>query len=63
MYLVCWRGSFNTGADLGLLAGGSQSVVVICRSTYEPGVGVGGMGGGDDTCVVLLTEELTLAGF
>ena len=25
------------GADLGLLAGGSQSVVVICRSTYEPG--------------------------
>ena len=27
----------GTGADLGLLAGGSQSVVVICRSTYEPG--------------------------
>ena len=33
------------GADLGLLAGGgaSQSVVVICRSTYEPrGEGVAG---------------------
>ena len=24
------------GADLGLLPGGSQSVVVICHSTYEP---------------------------
>ena len=28
-----------TGADLGLLPEGSQSVVVICRSTYEPGGG------------------------
>ena len=43
-----------TGADLGLFAGGSQSVVVICHSTYEPG-------GGDDTCVVLLTDRLLLA--
>ena len=31
-----------TGADLGLLPEGSQSVVVICRSTYEPGGGGGG---------------------
>ena len=30
---------FISGADLGLLAGGSQSVVVICHSTYEPGGG------------------------
>ena len=35
-----------TGADLGLFAGGSQSVIVICHSSYEPGGG---------TCVVLLT--------
>ena len=28
-----------TGADLGLLPEESQSVVVICRSTYEPGGG------------------------
>ena len=27
------------GADLGLLAGVSQSVVVMCYSTYEPGGG------------------------
>ena len=27
------------GADLSLFAGGSQSVVVICHSTYEPGGG------------------------
>ena len=33
-----------------LVGGGSQSVVVICRSTYERG------GGEDDTCVVLLTK-------
>ena len=38
----CNRGP---GADLGLLAGGSQSV--IGRFAYELG--------GDDTCVVLLT--------
>ena len=47
----------HAGTDLGLLAGRSQSVVVMCRrSTYEP---VGG-----DTCVVLLTvtDELILAG-
>ena len=36
----------NTGADLGLLAGG-KSVVVICCSTYEPG------GGEDGTIHVL----------
>ena len=30
-----------TGANLGLLAGGSQPVIVICRSTYEPGGGGG----------------------
>ena len=30
------------GADLGLLTGGSQSVVVIYRSSYEPGDGGGG---------------------
>ena len=45
-----------TGADLRLLAGVPQSVVVICRSTYERGGGV------IDTCVVLLTERLILAG-
>ena len=33
-----------TGADLGLLPEGSQSVVVICRSTYEPGGGGGSSG-------------------
>ena len=38
-----------------LLAGGSQSVVVIC-STYERG------GGRTGRCVVLLTEGLILAG-
>ena len=27
----------GTGAGLGLLAEGSQSIVVICRSTYKPG--------------------------
>ena len=32
-----------TGADLGLLPEGSQSVVVICRSTYEPGGGSSGV--------------------
>ena len=38
-----------TGADLGLVAArGSQSVVVICHSTYEPG-------GGGNTFIVLLT--------
>ena len=34
------QGSPLTGAGLGFLADGSQSVVVICRSTYEPGGGV-----------------------
>ena len=34
--------SKEPGADLGLLAGGSQSVVVICHSTYE-------LGGGGET--------------
>ena len=32
------------GADQGLLAGGSQSVVVVCHSTYEWG------GEGRHTC-------------
>ena len=39
-----------------LVGGGSQSGLVICRSTYEPGGG-----GRGDTCVVLLTERLILA--
>ena len=33
---------------------GSQSVVVICHSTYEPG------GGGGGICVFLLTQGLVL---
>ena len=33
------QGSPLTGAGLGLLAEGSRSVVVIRRSTYEPGGG------------------------
>ena len=31
------QGSPLPGAGLGLFTDGSQSVVVICRSTYEPG--------------------------
>ena len=50
--------SIKVGADLGLLAGGSQSVVVICRSTYDTGRGGGR---GEPTRVVLLTEGLILA--
>ena len=30
-------GMKEPGADLGLLVGGSQSIVVICRLTYELG--------------------------
>ena len=47
----------NPGADLALLAGGSQSVVVILSFYLRT------RGGRDDTCVVLLTEGLILAGF
>ena len=38
---------YRDGSRLVGGGGGSQSVVVICHSTYEPVVG--------DTCVVLLT--------
>ena len=45
------------GADLGLLAGGfSQSLSYVALLTARRG------GGRDDTCVVLLTEWLILAG-
>ena len=37
-----------------LVAGGCQSVVVICHSSYEPGEGA--------THVILLTQGLILAG-
>ena len=51
--LCYFQARSHTVADLGLLAGGSQSIVVICHSTYEPG---------GTTRVVLLTEGLILAG-
>ena len=46
------------GADLGLLAGGGVSV----SRSYNYVVLLTNRGGGGDTCVVLLTEGLILAG-
>ena len=52
-YSRCRRTIIYRGGST-LVGRGSQSVVVICRSTYET------RGGRDDTCVVLLTEGLIL---